>query len=84
MASGTPVLAYGYGGALETVIPGITGEFFMTEEDLYSLLINFSKKIYNTEEIKKHSLNFSEEKYLNNFETYITEIYDKEIQRKNQ
>ena len=28
MACGKPVLAYGKGGALETVIPGVTGEFF--------------------------------------------------------
>ena len=28
MASGRPVLAYGAGGALETVVPGVTGMFF--------------------------------------------------------
>src|SRR5436309_9120181 len=27
-ASGRPVIAYGAGGALETVKPGVTGEFF--------------------------------------------------------
>jgi glycosyltransferase involved in cell wall biosynthesis len=27
-ACGTPTLAYGQGGALETVVPGVTGEFF--------------------------------------------------------
>ena len=27
-ACGTPTLAYGYGGALETIVPGVTGELF--------------------------------------------------------
>jgi glycosyltransferase involved in cell wall biosynthesis len=31
MASGRPVLAYGAGGALETVVPGVTGMFFESQ-----------------------------------------------------
>ena len=31
MACGRPVLAYGGGGALDTVIPGVTGEFFFDQ-----------------------------------------------------
>ncbi len=31
MASGRPVLAYGAGGALETVVPGVTGRFFFAQ-----------------------------------------------------
>jgi len=36
MASGRPVLAYGHGGALDTVVPGLTGLFFdeQTKESL--------------------------------------------------
>ena len=31
-ACGTPTLAYGQGGALETVVPGVTGEFFGADD----------------------------------------------------
>jgi glycosyltransferase involved in cell wall biosynthesis len=31
-ACGTATLAYGKGGALETVLPGVTGEFFGAED----------------------------------------------------
>ncbi|HEY3695997.1 glycosyltransferase [Phenylobacterium sp.] len=37
MASGRPVLAYGNGGALDTVLPGITGLFFQ-EQTMDSLI----------------------------------------------
>lgn len=83
MASGTPVLGYGQGGLLETIEKGVTGEFFQTEEELTSLLINFNKTRYNTEKIKKHALKFSEENFLDNLEKYINQVYDKETQTTN-
>jgi len=42
MASGRPVIAYGAGGALETVIPGETGLFF-SEQSVESLMSTFNK-----------------------------------------
>ena len=78
MASGTPVLAYGYGGVLETVKEGITGEFFLSEEELTDLLKNYNRNRYNEEDIVKHAQEFSEEKFLINFSNYIKEIYEKE------
>jgi glycosyltransferase involved in cell wall biosynthesis len=78
MASGTPVLAYGYGGVLETVKEGITGEFFLSEDELTDLLKNYKRNRYNEEDIVKHAQEFSEEKFLINFSNYIKEIYEKE------
>ena len=78
MASGTPVLAYGYGGVLETVKEGITGEFFLSEDELTDLLKNYRRNRYNKENIIKHAQEFSEEKFLINFSNYIKEIYEKE------
>lgn len=82
MASGTPVLAYGQGGLLETVKENITGEFFQTEEQLTKALKSFNKTRYNKEVIKKHAYNFSEKKFLDNLEKYLFQIYEQEKQKK--
>jgi len=49
MAAGKPVLAYGAGGALESVIAGVTGEFFapQTAEALQTILENFDEERYD-------------------------------------
>jgi glycosyltransferase involved in cell wall biosynthesis len=78
MASGTPVLGYGEGGLLETIKPGVTGEFFQTSKQLASLLINYNKTRYNEKQIKEHARQFSEEKFLINLYNYLNQIYDKE------
>ena len=49
MAAGTPVIAYKKGGALDTVVPGKTGEFFdnQTIESLVSELEQFNSRGYH-------------------------------------
>lgn len=56
MASGTPVIAYKGGGALDYVIPGKTGEFFdeQTSESLKKALQVFSSVKYSSGDIKQH------------------------------
>lgn len=76
MASGTPVYAYKDGGLLETVKEGITGEFFKTEEQLTKLLTSHDKRKYNSNTIKKHALQFSEEKFLDNLSKYFNKVYE--------
>ena len=63
MASGVPVIAFGKGGALETVVPGLTGEFFkeQTTDSLVEVLKNFDKNKYNPETIRKHAMQFDKE-----------------------
>jgi glycosyltransferase involved in cell wall biosynthesis len=82
MASGTPIIAYKYGGVLETVKEGLTGEFFTEESELVSALMNFDKTRYNSENIKKHARLFSEECFIHNFEEYLKEIYECEKRKK--
>lgn len=63
MACGRPVLAYGVGGALETVIPGETGELFFDlsvsamEAGLVKLLMHEHK--YDPNRLRKHAEGFS-------------------------
>lgn len=82
MASGTPVLGYADGGLLETIEKGVTGEFFKTQKELTTSLINFQKTRYNRLRIKKHAQLFSERKFLNNLEQYLIEVYEKEKEKR--
>ncbi len=85
MACGKPVIAYGKGGALETVLEGKTGEYFFeqTSESLRNLLNNFNPEKYLAEECIKQSNKFSSEifhqkikdKILVYTERYRTESY---------
>ncbi len=76
-ACGRPVIAYGKGGALETVVEGVTGTFFkeQTTESVKSQILKFEKMIFNTDEIVKHARNFAKER----FKKEIKEIVLKEI-----
>lgn len=60
MASGRPVIAYGQGGALESVVPGVTGEFFaeQTLDSLVKVLSQFRPEAYNSQMIRKHAEQF--------------------------
>lgn len=65
-ASGTPVVAYGAGGVLDTQIPGKTGVFFkrQTPESLQAALMEAEATNWNYEIIRNHAVqNFSEEAF---------------------
>lgn len=63
MASGTPVIAYGEGGALETVVENRTGVFFkeQTTESLIEAVERFEKIQFDKYEIRSHAEKFDEE-----------------------
>ncbi len=68
-ACGKPIIAYRKGGAIETIIPGVTGEFFSSQNpaSLIELLKSFNQKIYKPENCRKNSLKFREERFLEIF-----------------
>ena len=78
MATGTLVFAYKYGGVLETVSEGKSGEFFENEEKLVDLLKKLDKRMYNKRDIVNQARKFSEERFLNNFTEYLKQIHEKE------
>lgn len=57
---GRPVIAYGGGGALETVVDGITGKFFyeQTAQGLIKAIKEFDGCKFNSKEIREHALKF--------------------------
>ena len=56
-AAGRPVIAYGKGGTLETIVAGITGEFFFeqTAESLAATLSRFDDRAYDSTQIRAHA-----------------------------
>lgn len=74
-ACGRPVIAYGKGGALETVVDGETGIFFrnQTVEDVVEAIENFEKMEFNTDVIYNHAMKFSKKR----FKKEIIEVIDK-------
>jgi glycosyltransferase involved in cell wall biosynthesis len=61
MAAGKPVIAYGAGGALDTIIEGKTGLFFKqpTVESIAKKLLEFSEISFNPAECQKNAERFS-------------------------
>ena len=57
MASGRPVIALGEGGALDTVVPGVTGEFFAEQSaaSLIATLKRFDPGAYDPQAIRWHA-----------------------------
>ncbi len=73
-ASGTPVIAYGSGGVLDTQIPGKTGVFFkrQTPEAIQSALLEAKGIDWNYHNIRNHAVdNFSEQAFFNKVEKVI-------------
>jgi glycosyltransferase involved in cell wall biosynthesis len=59
-ASGRPVIAYGAGGALGSVVEGVTGLFFreQTVESLATVLATFDERQFDAQTIRNHALEF--------------------------
>lgn len=73
-ASGTPVVAFGAGGVLDTQIPGKTGVFFkrQTPDSLQTALLEAREIYWNYENIRNHAVaNFSEEAFFSKVEQVI-------------
>jgi glycosyltransferase involved in cell wall biosynthesis len=64
-ASGRPVIAYRAGGALTSVIDGVTGAFFEEQsvESLTAVLAAFEERRYDPETIRSHALEFDKPRF---------------------
>lgn len=65
MAAGKPVLAYGRGGALETVVDGVTGLFFgeQSAESLVAAMRRFEGAEFSPEAIRRHAGAYDEARF---------------------
>jgi glycosyltransferase involved in cell wall biosynthesis len=65
MASGRPVIAFNRGGALETVVPGVTGAFFgeQSVDALTDAVRVFRSGDYDPVKIREHARQFRRERF---------------------
>jgi len=75
MATGTPVIAYKAGGALDYVVPGKTGEFFDAQaaDSLVAALQKFDTKKYSPGTVAAATEQFSAEKFHERMRAFIDE-----------
>ncbi|MDI6603796.1 MAG: glycosyltransferase [Thermoanaerobacteraceae bacterium] len=76
-ASGRPVIAYGKGGVLDSVIDGITGVFFykQNKESLKEAIIKFNEMKFDKNVIRKHAEQFDINIFKNKVYGFVTEKY---------
>ena len=73
-ACGTPVIAFGKGGALETVVDGKTGVLFyeQTEESIQAAVGRFEQDFqFDHEAIRQHACSFSTERFKSQFKSFV-------------
>ena len=72
-ACGTPVLCYGRGGVLDTVIPGITGLFFshQTPEAICEAVQRFEQCEFDRAAIRAHAEEFSAARFRIGFRSLV-------------
>lgn len=77
-AAGRPVIAFKGGGALDTVIPGKTGEFFDAAEveSLIDVLGKFDGRQYNPEFIRQHALKFDVEVFRQQIQAFAEQAWN--------
>ncbi len=82
MSYGKPVLAYRKGGATETIIEGVTGEFFddpVTEslaDGVRRMLFKLENKEYSSLVIRKRAENFSKEKFEKSIKEFVIQAIE--------
>ena len=78
MASGRPVIAYAKGGALETVLDGVTGLFFKdpTASSLIEAIDRFTNIEFDPVKIREHTLQFDKEIFKQKIRDYLKKRYE--------
>lgn len=77
MAAGRPVIAYRKGGATETILEGVTGEFLDEQswEELADTMIRFDDKRYDPERIRAHAGTFHQTTFQQSIRQFVEEAW---------
>lgn len=75
-ACGTPVIAFGKGGALETIQDGVTGVFFkqQTEHSLIDAILCFEQTQFDPQACRDNAERFSESVFHERFNHLVREV----------
>lgn len=78
MASGRPVIAYGAGGALESVKNNETGLFFDEQswEAILDAILRFKPENFNPQSIRKYAENFGKENFKKRMGEFVKEKWE--------
>ncbi|MEM7131346.1 MAG: glycosyltransferase [Chloroflexota bacterium] len=76
MSSGRPVIAYAGGGALDTILPGRSGELFQdqTVESLLDTLKRFQPSYYSPDACRHQAEKFSVQNFHSNLRGFIEQL----------
>lgn len=77
MAAGRPVIAYGVGGATESIVPGMTGTFFARQEweSLLDAVVHFDPFAWDSARIRAHAMRFDRRVFKERIKQYVEEAY---------
>ena len=72
-AAGRPVIAYRGGGALDTVIPGLSGELFdeQTVDSLAAVMAGFDESRYDPAAMRTHALRFDKRAFVQQIGDFV-------------
>ena len=74
-AAGCPVIAYSKGGALETVIPNVTGLYFgeQTAESLIQVVQEFERgqPCFHVDDLVRNAQRYRKERFLSEFQKFV-------------
>jgi glycosyltransferase involved in cell wall biosynthesis len=78
MASGRPIIAYGRGGATETVVPNLSGIFFeeQTVEAIIEAERTFRNLTFSPEKIAEHARIFRPSQFVSKMSSYISQLME--------
>lgn len=79
MASGRPVIAYAAGGALETVVDGVTGVFFYDQDyaALIDAILHFVPSHFDAPSIRNYAMKYGADRFKKELVDFITHEWSK-------
>lgn len=77
-AAGRPAIAYGRGGALETILAGVTGEYFDDPEpsSLAAVIARFDETRYDPSALRAHAETYAPPRFIARLRELVREIVD--------
>jgi glycosyltransferase involved in cell wall biosynthesis len=79
MAAGRPIIAFGHGGAAETVMDGVTGTFFEVQcwEDVGNAALRFDPSRFDPREIRRHAETFGKTRFLRQMQERVAAVWNR-------
>ncbi len=75
-ATGRPTIAYRAGGAVETIVEGVTGIFFDRQQasDLADAILRFEKQEWEADTLRRHAQGFGIEVFQARFQQFLASV----------